>query len=63
MLVQLAYWQKVVEDNGANFRTALNIASPEELSIKLTFDNDDWWRVPILFAPIKQARLSLAIQR
>ena len=59
----LAYWQKVVEDNGANFRTALNIPSPEELLIKLTFENDHWWRLPILYAPIKQARLSLAFQR
>jgi hypothetical protein len=59
----LAYWQKVVEDNGANFRAALNIPSPEELSIKLTFDNDDWWRAPILYAPIKQTRLSLTFQR
>lgn len=58
----LAYWQKVVEDNGANFRAALNIPSPEELSIKLTFDNDDWWRVPILYSPTKQAKLSLTIQ-
>ena len=55
----LAYWQKVVEDNGASFRAALNIPSPEELLIKLTFENDDWWRAPILYAPIKQARLLL----
>jgi hypothetical protein len=46
----LAYWQKVVEDNGANFRATLNIRSPEELSIKLTFDNDDGWRAPILYS-------------
>jgi hypothetical protein len=55
----LADWQKVAEDNGAKIRTALNSPSPEELSIKLTFENDDWWRAPILYAPIKQARLLL----
>lgn len=59
----LAYWQKVAEDNCANLRIALNIPSPEELLIKLTFENDDWWRAPILYAPIKQARLSLTFQR
>ncbi|HLH42697.1 MAG TPA: hypothetical protein VKV74_06920 [Bryobacteraceae bacterium] len=58
----LAYWQRVVEDNAANFRAVLGISSGEELLIKLTFENDDWWRTPILYAPIKQARLSLAFQ-
>jgi hypothetical protein len=57
-------WQKVVEDNGVNFRTALNSPLPEELSIKLNFENDDWWRAaPILYAPLKQTRLSLTFQR
>ena len=59
----LAYWQKVVENNGVNFRTTLNVPSPEELPIKLTFENEDWWRAPILYAPIKQARLSLTFRR
>jgi hypothetical protein len=62
-LPYLAYWQKVVENNGVNFRTTLNVPSPEELSIKLTFETEDWWRAPILYAPIKQARLSLTFQR
>ncbi len=59
----LDHWQKVVEDNAANIRTALNIPSPEELLIKLTFQNDDWWCAPILYVPIKHARLSLKFQR
>ncbi len=46
----LSYWQRVVEDNAANFRAALGIPSAEELLIKLTFENDDWWRTPILYA-------------
>jgi len=58
----LAYWQRVVEDNAANFRAALGIPSPEELALHLTFENEDWWRAPILYAPIKQAKLSLTPQ-
>lgn len=59
----LDYWQKVVEHNCANLRVALNIPSPEELLIKLTFENDDWWRTPILYPPIKQVTPSLTFQR
>jgi hypothetical protein len=58
----LAYWQRVVEDNAANFRTALGIPAPEELALNLTFENEDWWRSPILYAPIKHAKLTLAFQ-
>ena len=59
----LAYWQRVAEDNGASFRAALSLPSPEELLIKLTFESDDWWRrVPVLYAPIQQARLSLTLR-
>lgn len=59
----LAYWQRVVEDNAANFRDALGIPPPEELALHLTFENDDWWRAPILYVPIKRAKVSLTIQR
>jgi hypothetical protein len=59
----LAYRQRVVEDNAANFRAALNIPSPEELVLKLTFENDDWWRAPIVYSPINQLRLSVTVQR
>lgn len=38
----LARWQRIVEDNAANFRTALDIPSPEELALNLTFENEDW---------------------
>lgn len=58
----LAYWQRVVEDNAANFRAALGVPSPEELALNLTFENEDWWRTPILYAPIKQAKLPLMLQ-
>ena len=58
----LAYWQKVVQDNAANFRTALGISPPQELALNLTFENEAWWRAPILYAPIKQAKLSLTPQ-
>ena len=58
----LAYWQRVVEDNAANFRTALGIPPPQELALNLTFENEDWWRAPILCAPIKQVNLSLTPQ-
>ncbi len=59
----LAWWQRVVEDNAANFRTALGIPGPGELVLNLTFENEDWWRAPILYAPIKQAKLPLTLQR
>jgi len=59
----LAYWQRVVEDNAANFRIALGIPSPQELALNLTFENEDWWRAPILYAPIKQMKLSLTPQK
>jgi hypothetical protein len=59
----LAYWQRVVEHNAANFRAALGIPSAEELVLHLTFENDDWWRAPILYVPIKGAKVSLTIQR
>lgn len=63
ILGHLAYWQKVVEDNTANFRTTLSIPSSEELALRLTFENEDWWRAPILYSPVKQARLLLVAQR
>lgn len=58
----LAYWQRVVEENAANFRTALDIPSPEELTLNLTFENEDWWRTPILYSPIKRAKVPLTVQ-
>ncbi len=62
ILRHLADWQRVVEDNAANLRAALGIPSPEELALNLTFENEDWWRAPILYAPTKQAKLSLTPQ-
>jgi hypothetical protein len=50
-------------DNVANLRAALGIPSHEELALNLTFENEDWWcRPPVLYAPIKQAKLLLALQ-
>jgi hypothetical protein len=56
----LADWQRVAQDNAVNLRAALGIPFPEELALNLTFENEDWWRVPILYAPIKQAKVSLS---
>jgi hypothetical protein len=63
ILGYLAYWQRVVEDNAAELRAALGIPSPEKLVLHLIFENEDWWRAPVLYAPIKQARLKLTLQR
>ncbi len=62
IFVYLADWQRAVEGNAANFRAALGIPSPEELALHLTFENEDWWRNPILYAPIRQAKLPLTLQ-
>jgi len=38
----LAYWQRVVEENETNLRSALNVSCGEELRIRMKFDNGEW---------------------
>ena len=59
IFADLDNWQKVVEDNEANFRAALKMLSSEELSIKMMFERDECW----LYEPSKHARLSLTLQQ
>jgi hypothetical protein len=61
IFAELSHWQKLVEDNEVNFRTALNLSPPEELSIKMAFDNDGHgcW----LYEPTNHARLLLTLQQ
>jgi hypothetical protein len=42
IFAQLAYWQRVVEENEANLRSALNVLCGEVLWIRMKFDNGEW---------------------
>ncbi len=42
LLSQLPHWQRVVEENETDLRSALNVPSPKELCIRMRFDNGEW---------------------
>jgi hypothetical protein len=55
----LAKWQRIVESNETNFREALGVFPPEELSIRLMIVAGNWW----LYEPVTQRRLLLTQER
>ena len=58
IFADLAYWQKVIEDNEANIREALGVPLPQELSIKLMVTPDSCW----LYEPVSQRPLALTLR-
>lgn len=53
----LAYWQKMVEENEANFRSALKMSPSEELSVKVVFQKNSCY----LYESTRRARLLLTV--
>jgi hypothetical protein len=55
----LDYWQRLVEANEQEFRSALGISLGEELSIKMMFEDSECW----LCDPVRGVRFGITLQQ
>lgn len=58
IFAELTYWQEVLKGNAANFRAGLNWPPSKELSIKMLFEDREFW----LYEPTTRSGFSLTLQ-